>query len=260
MDWLIQLNVERFLTFTLVLVRISGLMIVAPVLGARQAPMQVRALIAFTLAILVAPTQWGVSVAYPGTMLNYLVFIGGELLIGICLGLGMVILFSAMQLAGQVIGQTSGMMAANIFDPMSGAQVSFFARLLYWVALGVYLCIGGHRYLMAALLDTFKSIPLGGAGIPPSLVDGFVELITLSFSLGMRVAMPVVMAILISTLILGLVGRTVPQLNILAVGFGLNNMLGFGVLALAIGTIMLTFQAQIEPTIMNVYNMLTQKF
>ena len=191
MDWLIQLNVERFLIFTLVLVRISGLLVVAPVLGARQVPMQVRALIAFALAVLVAPTQWGISVTYPGTMLNYLVFIGGELLIGICLGLGIVILFSGIQLAGQIIGQTSGMMAANVFDPMSGVQASIFARLLYWLAIGVYLTVGGHRYLMAALLETFRSIPIGGAGLPASLTDGFVELITLSFNLGIRIAIPV---------------------------------------------------------------------
>ncbi|MGD9127558.1 MAG: flagellar biosynthetic protein FliR, partial [Planctomycetia bacterium] len=139
MDWLIQLNVERFLIFTLVLVRVSGLVVVAPVIGVQQVPMQVRALLAFTLAILIAPTQWDVSVTYPGTMLNYMVFLGSELLIGICLGLGIVILLSAVQLAGQIIGQTSGMMAANIFDPMSGVQASIFARLLYWLAIGVYL-------------------------------------------------------------------------------------------------------------------------
>ena len=259
MDWLIQLNVERFLIFTLVLTRISGLVVTAPVIGAKQVPMQVRALIAFTLAVLVSPTQWGMSVAYPGTMLNYLVLIGGELLIGICLGLGIVILLSAIQLAGQIIGQTSGMMAANVFDPMSGVQASLFSRLLYWLALGVYLTIGGHRYLMAALLETFRSIPLGGAGIPTSLADGFVELITLSFTLGIRVAAPVIMAILLSTLILGLIGRTVPQLNILAVGFGLNNMLGFGVLALAMGIVLLTFQEHIEPTINLVYRTLTSQ-
>ena len=77
MDWLAQLDMDKFLLFTLVLTRVSGLTMTAPIYGSQEVPMQVRALLAFALAVLIVPTQWDVPLAYPGTMLNYLVFVGG---------------------------------------------------------------------------------------------------------------------------------------------------------------------------------------
>ena len=79
MDWLCEFNVEKFLLFTLVLARVGGLTMTAPIYGTKDVPMQVRALLAVALALLITPTQWGVAIEYPGTTLNYLVFIAGEL-------------------------------------------------------------------------------------------------------------------------------------------------------------------------------------
>ena len=140
-------------------------------------------------------------------------------------------------------------MVANVLDPSAGEQVSLFSRLLHLLALVVFVSIGGHRMVMAGLLDTFQSIPPGSAAIPVSMAHTLVALLTQSFVLGIRAAAPVVVAILLSTLVMGLIGRTLPQLNILAVGFGLNSMLTFGVLAIALGAGVMVFQDQVEPTI-----------
>lgn len=249
MDWLAEFDVEKFILLTLVLARVSGLTMTAPIYGSQDVPMQVRALLAFALAVLIVPTQWNVDVAEPGTMLNYLVFVGAELLIGVCLGLGIVILFSGIQLAGTVLGQVGGLMVANILDPSVGEQVSLFSRLMHLVAIVVFVTIGGHRMVMAGLLDTFQTIPPGSATVPLSMADTLVTLVAQSFSLGVRAAAPVTVAVLLSTLVMGLIGRTLPQLNILAVGFGLNSMLTFGVLAIALGGAVMIFQEQVEPTL-----------
>ncbi len=249
MDWLQQLDVQQFLLFTLVLTRVSGLVMVAPIYGTKEVPMQVRAFLAVALAVLIMPTQWDVEVAYPGTMVNYMVFIGSELAIGVCLGLGIVILFSGAQLCGQMIGRVGGMMLADVFDPSVGARVSMFGRLLFLVAMAVFVCIGGHRMLMAGLLDTFATIPPGSGAFPVSIAHTFTTLLHESFSLGIRAALPVVTALMLSLLVLGLIGRTLPQLNILVVGFGLNSMLTFATLSLTIGGAAWAFQEQIEPTI-----------
>jgi flagellar biosynthetic protein FliR len=227
---------------------------------------------------LMTPSQWHVEVAYPGSMLNYVVFIGAELLIGICLGLGIVILFSGVQLAGQMMGRIGGMMLADVFDPSTETSVPMFSRLLTLVTLAVFVCIGGHRMVMGGLLDTFRTIPPGQAQMlwrtfadePASPAEleslrypfanvspessrfatfagnAFVELLHQSFSLGIRAAIPVVTALLLSTLVLGLISRTLPQLNILMVGFGLNAMLTFAVLSLTIGAAAWVFQDQVE--------------
>ena len=117
MDWLRQFDAEKFLLFTLVLTRVSGLMMTAPIYGGSDAPLRVRALLAFALAVLMTPSQWGVHVADPGTTLCYLVFIGGELLVGACLGLGIMILFSGIQMAGDLISRAGGLTLSDLFDP-----------------------------------------------------------------------------------------------------------------------------------------------
>ncbi len=249
MDWIHQLDMEKFLLFTLVLSRVSGLMMTAPVYGTQDIPMQIRGLLSVSLAVLLLPSQWHVAVDYPGTTVNYLVFIGAELLVGLCLGLGIVVLFSGVQMAGQLIGRIGGMMLADIFDPATGASVPLISRMLLLIATAVFVCLGGHRVVMAALLDTFETIPPGSATVPLTVTEAFVVLVHESFVLGVRAAAPVVTALLLSTLVMGLISRTMPQLNILAVGFGLNAMLSYGVLALSLGAAIWVFQGSVEPTL-----------
>ena len=145
MAWLSQFGLQQFLLFTLVLTRVSGLVMVAPIYGTPDIPVQGRALLAFALSLLIVPTQLGVYVADPGSLANYLVFVGSELLIGLTLGLGVVTLFSGIQLAGDAVGRVSGTMLADIYDPASGASVPRFSPLLFALPLPVFVCLGEHR-------------------------------------------------------------------------------------------------------------------
>ncbi|MBN2477113.1 MAG: flagellar biosynthetic protein FliR [Pirellulales bacterium] len=272
MNWLYQLNLEKFLLFTLVLTRVSGLTMTAPIYGTKDVPIRIRALLAVALALLIAPTQWHVAVAYPGTIVNYLVFLGSELMIGVCLGLGIVILFSGIQLAGQMIGRVSGLLLADVFDPTSGESVPTFSQVLFLVALAVFVCIGGHRMVMAGLLDTFQGIPPGSftpwdvpafqtvsgstGPLHGSIAGTLVLLLQQSFELGIRASVPVVTAVLLSILVLGLIGRTMPQFNILMVGFGFNSMLALALMSLTLGASVWAFQEQIEPTLQTLFDAL----
>ncbi len=249
MDWLAQLDVQRFVLFTLVLARVSGVVMTVPVFGTPDVPAQVRALLGVALAVLVMPSQWDAPVADPGTLLNYLVFVGSELVIGLSLGLGVAAVFSGIEVAGQMIAQASGLAIAEIFDPAQETNVSVFSRLLFLVTLAIFLSIGGHRMVMAGLLDTFQAMPPGSAAVPRSLVETLATLVAASFSLGIRAAAPLVVSLLLANLVLGLIGRTLPQLNILVVGFGINSLLTLGVLAAALGGAAWVFQPEIEPAV-----------
>ncbi len=249
MDWLQQLDPAKFILFTLVVTRVSGVVMTTPIYGTTDVPTHVRALLAMAIAILVVPSQWARSVPYPGSMIQYMVLVGSELLIGLSLGLGVVILLSGIELAGQMIGQVSGLLIAEIFDPTQGSDVSIFSRLLSLLALAIFVLIGGHRMVMGGLLDTFQAIPPGSAAVPISLSETLVVLITQSFALGIRAAAPLVTALLLAHLVLGLIGRTLPQLNILVVGFGLNTMLTFAALMLSLGAALWAFEDQIEGTL-----------
>ena len=118
----------------------------------------------------------------PAVSVQYLVLLGGEALIGACLGLGVLILIHGMTLAGGLVGQASGLTLSDVFDPTLDENVPLFSRLMFLVTVSVFVCMGGHRMVMAGLLDTFRTIPPGSASIPGSLGDIFVTLVSQSFS------------------------------------------------------------------------------
>ena len=241
------MNDDWFILFSLVFARVAGLTMTAPIYGASDVPLQVRVLLAAALALLVAPLQWhGDAVPFGGPV-NYLLLLGCEAAIGACLGLGVLVLLHGMTLAGELIGQASGLGIAEVFDPALDENVPLFSRLMFLVAVTVFLCIGGHRMVMAGLLDTFRTIPPGSGASPARWPRDSRRWWAMSFSLAVRVAAPAVTALLLATLILGLIGRTLPQLNILALGFGLNALLAFAALGLTLGAAAWAFQDQIQP-------------
>jgi len=249
MPWLADLLTTHLVVFALALARVAGFVTTAPLYSTVAVPVQIRAILAVVLAVLVAPTQVAATVAPPATLVELLLAAGIEVLVGLALGLGTVILLAGDQLAGQLIAQISGLSLAEVFDPALDANVPVLAQLLHLFTVAMYLVIGGHRWLMAGLLDTFAALPLATARISDSLPDALITLASESFSLGLRAAAPAVIALLLATLVLGLVSRTLPQLNILSVGFGLNTFVAFGTLALSLGTVAWLFEEQLQPAV-----------
>lgn len=235
------------LLLMLVLVRVSGIVLVAPIFGTQEVPTTIRAFLAFSLAVLIVPTQSVRGVAMPASLIDFGIILAGEVLIGVVLGLGVTVLFSAFQLAGIIIGQLSGMSLGDVFNPGLDENVPIFSQLLYLVTLAVYAIIGGHRLLMGGLLDTFAVLPPGSALLPLDLSKLIVDLLTESFSLGLRTAGPITLALLSATIVLGLISRSVPQLNVFALGFGLNAIVTFSLLGISLGGAVWLMQDRLEP-------------
>lgn len=251
-SWLYETGVGQILVFSLVLMRLLGLVVIAPIFGSTSLPMQVRVLLASALALLVAPAQFGSVQTLPQTLPSYAIMMTGEFLIGLALGAGVVILFSGIEVAGKLISQVSGLAASELLNPDSGESTPLFANLLNLVMLAVFVAIGGHRLVMAALLDSFDALPLG-RGVPLGLADTLSTLVGESLELATRAGAPVMTALLLATLVLALIGRTLPQLNILVLGFGINSLVSLGTMAVALGAIVWAFQGQLEPMLAQLF-------
>lgn len=249
MHWLIELYGFHFLTFTLVLARVTGLVLTAPLCTSIQAPKQVRAVLALALALVIAPTQIELAPAKPHSLAAYALPLVSELILGAALGLGVSILLGAAQIAGHLIAQLSGLSAAQAFDPGLGGSVPLFSRLLGLFATAIYLTAGAHRWLISALLETYTVMPAGAAKLSESLGETLLILLSQSFSLGLRGAAPVVLALMLATMVLGLIGRTTPQFNVLSLGFGLNALVTLGVLMTSLGTMAWLFQDELQPAV-----------
>jgi flagellar biosynthetic protein FliR len=245
MDWWHLIDTSRVVVFVLVLTRVSGLVIMAPVMHTTDAPMQFRALLAFAFTLTIMPSQWFVEVVEPCTLLAFVIMIAAELLIGLAMGLGLYILFVCIGLAGELVGHVGGLYAAQIFDPGSGEQIPLMSRAYQWLAITVFALIGGLTVLVTSLLDTFVTIPVGTIGFNPDVVFSLVVILNMSFNLALQIAAPVLVAALISLFVMGLLSKTLPQFNLMSVGFGINSMIMFAVMGLTIGLGMWAFQSEL---------------
>jgi flagellar biosynthetic protein FliR len=237
--------ISRFMLFTLVLARTSTLLMTAPLFGSQGLPRRVRALIAVAISLLVTPVYLGASLPPIEQLVDFGLLLANEALTGLLLGLSINILFSGIQVAGQIVSQMSGLSIADVFNPAIEEDVSVFSQLFYFLTMAVFVAVGGHRLVTEALLDTFAAAPPGHAALGHGFVEVLTTIATQSFALGIRAAAPLLTALLLSNLVLGLISRTLPQINVIAVGFGINALLALGVLFISIGAAAWTFQ---DPT------------
>lgn len=237
MNSLLATYQQQLLVFLLVLTRVSALIMIAPIFGPRHAPLQARIFLILTLSAIVSPLHGSTWFEAPTNLIAFGIILAREAALGLALGLAILIFFSGMQLSGTIIGQMSGLQLAEVFDPNFDASVPVFGQFLDLVALGVFVALSGHRRVIAALLDTFRWRPPGRDDFPVSLVETLASVLTESFIIGIRAAAPVMIALMLSILILGLISRTVPQLNVFVVGFNLNAMLVLATLAFSLATI-----------------------
>jgi flagellar biosynthetic protein FliR len=248
--------VGRFMVFTLVLARTGALVMTAPILGSPALPRRVRALLAVALSLLVTPVYVSATVPPVAQALEYGRLLVNEALVGLMLGLGINILFTGIQVAGQVVSQLSGLSLADVFNPGFEEDVSVFSQLFYFLTLAVFVAVGGHRIVIDALLETFAWAPPGSAALGDSFVDVLVNILTQGFALGIRASAPILTALLLSNLVLGLISRTLPQINIIAVGFGLNSLLTLGMLFLSLGGLAWIFQERTVDVMRQIAEML----
>jgi flagellar biosynthetic protein FliR len=241
--------VGPLIVFLLVLARVTGLVMTAPLLMSGEIPLQVRAFLTVTVALLLTPGQLGSPLVYPQDLVALALLFVGELALGMILGLGVMIVLAGVQIAGQIISQLSGMSLADVFNPGFDSEVPLLSHLMYLVTLSAFLLIGGHRQLIGALVHTFHTVPLGKARLPSGLDDMLATLLSESFALGIRAAAPVMVALLLATILLGLISRTIPQINVLVVGFGINSFITLGLTAVSMGVMVLIFQDAFEPAI-----------
>ncbi|MDA0831924.1 MAG: flagellar biosynthetic protein FliR [Planctomycetota bacterium] len=233
-----ELLMPRFFAFTLILLRISGLMLAAPVFSNSTVPVNIRILFTLTLSIMIAPLLLanGTAVALPASVLDYVWIAAGELGLGLALGLGVMTILSGLQMGGQLIDQQAGTGLGEVLNPDLDTSGTLVGMLVFLMGTTIFLLLepwGGHLLMLSALLDTFQTFPLGGAYVPVSTIEFLRDLIHHSLVLGIQIAAPVIAALMMVELALGFLSRTVPQVNVLVVGFAIRGLVGMLIMIVA---------------------------
>jgi len=242
--WYLKLPV-----FALVASRLGGLVMFQPVIGGYAIPARVRALFVLGLAALVTPFV-SAGPELPDRPTGLILASAEELLLGVLLGLVVRMCFLGLQLGGQLIAQESGLAFGRVADPSTGEDETLLSNLYLQLGAVVFLIIGGHRALLAVALDTFARIPLLSVGTGPG---GHVELLfdalTLGGQIALRTAAPVVLTLFLVNAAMGFVSRTVPQLNILTVGFSIKGLVAFVLVAVSLPAAFDAFTGALETVV-----------
>ncbi len=243
----------------LVFFRILAVTITAPILGSNAVTFRARLAVAVTMLLLVLPL-----VQVPEVVMDHITASGharfgggglfqlalGEVTIGLALGLSVSIMFNAAAAAGTVISQMAGM---NLGDQGLGDQADGgsgpLARLFSILSLAAFAVIGGPALVMTAVADTFIQLPLGtqlAAGALPGLMG---ELLQQSFMLTLRAVGPVVLCLLVANIVIGIISRTYPQMNLLGMGLTSNMVVMLGAVFLTVGGTVWLFVDDVKPTL-----------
>ena len=244
MEFLVHTYTNQLLVFLLVLTRVSGLVTLAPVWGSRALPLRIRALLAIGIALIVTPLVWDTPLSNPGNLVNLAILLACEYAVGLSLGLAVMIYFAGLELAGQVIGQMTGMSLAEIASPDFDASVPVFSQFLHLLMLAIFVITGGLQYMLDAFLQMFQQMPPGHTHFARPWLDALIEVTTFSFTLGLQIAAPMMVALMLTIVVMGLISRTLPQLNVLAVGFSVNSLIMLSAMLLSLGILARLFEGQ----------------
>lgn len=241
--------------FIIILARFTAIGLF-PFFSARNLPAAWK--IAFVL--LLASFGWniGLSGSYepPAELISFILVLINEFLIGIVLALVSQFFFASIQLAGQAIDTQMGFGIMNVVDPLSGTQSPILGNFKYIIAMLVLLQVDGHLLFLQALFDTYTFIPIGGLKIGEEVIKNLIFLFGNIFSTGFKLALPIVGSLIITDLIMGIMSRTVPQMNIFMVGMPAKIILGFGVLMAVIPLYIYLLNALIERLFSEIYTLI----
>lgn len=230
------LSPEGASTAALLLFRITGVVWIAPVLSARAFTTRAKSGLVALLVILL----WPVAMASgPATITAEAVF--SELLIGVTIGFAATIFIAAAEMAGDMVAVQMGLSGANVLDPMSSTQMPVLGQFLGLFTTALLVSIGGHVLVLETLGASVDRIPLGA---PIDVAGGFagvVELGAAMLALGLRFAAPAIAAMMIGNAALGILARTVPQMNLLMVAFPVQIAIGLFTVAASLPLIATTF-------------------
>lgn len=224
---------NRFDLYLLIFVRVSGLFISVPIFSSKNLPRTVKVGLSAFIALIIFPIL-PVKPDPIDSLLLLMFGIIGELIIGFVFGFASSLIFAAIQTAGQLIDTQMGFAMVNVFDPQSGTQVPLIGNFKYLIALLIFLTVNGHHYFLYGLINSFYKLPLLSFSYNQAITSYIIQLFASSFVVAIQIALPVFGALFLTEVAMGIVARTVPQMNVFIVGLPVKIALGLTVLSLSI--------------------------
>ena len=243
------ISLDHLEYFLLILVRISGFMVAAPIFSLRNIPMRVKTLLAIAIAVVMFHVVPYREVAY-STTIEYALVVITEMLAGVIMGFMANVAYYILSFAGQIIDQEIGFSMVNQYDPITSAQVTITGNFYTYAVMLMVMITNMHHYLIRAITDSFQVIPVGSVALDFNIYEVMKRFVVDYFVIGFRIVLPIFASLLVVNTILAILARVAPQMNMFVIGLQLKVFVGLAVLVLMVmmitGVADLIFQEMIS--------------
>ncbi|MBP2629389.1 MAG: fliR [Firmicutes bacterium] len=240
--------------YLLVLTRISGIFIISPFLGSTNIPAVIRTSAAVAISLVLFPIiEVKTGTAIPESLIGYIIVLCSELFIGWIIGFIASLTFSAIRMAGQILDMQVGFAMVNVLDPTTGQQIPLIGSFKYNLAIIIFLVTNSHHLLLTGLFDSFRLIPILSNPFSISITKLVVDMVAATFTIAIKISLPVLVAIVLTDVALGVLARTMPQMNIFIVGIPAKIFVGLFILAFALPFYILFLDVAFNEMYGNIY-------
>lgn len=221
--------VDQLVFFFVILVRISAFIYTGPFFSLKNVPQKVKVGISIAIAVVLSQTIPYSELVYEG-VIGFAILIVGEALAGAIMGFFSNICFHILSLAGQLMDMEIGFSMVNEFDPISNAQVTITANFYHYAVMLFLLITNMHHYIIKALVDSYQVIPVGGTKLNPLIYTAMLQFVVDFFVIAFRIILPIFAAMLIVNVVLAILAKVAPQMNMFVIGLQLKVFVGLIVL------------------------------
>lgn len=231
-----NITVESIESFLLILVRLSAFIFTAPIFSNSQIPRKVKACFSVFISMIIYNT---VTVELPAysDVISFAILVMQEAIVGLILGFIISACMYIVNCAGRLIDMEMGLSMANMMDPSTRIQASITGAFYTQMVLLLLLITNMHYYILRAIIDSFKHVPLGGVVFHAGLYEIMQSFLVDFFVIGFRIVLPVFAAMLIVNVVLGVLARIAPQMNMFVVGMQLKIFVGLVILYIIVSTL-----------------------
>lgn len=228
---------DQFKTFILILMRVTSILFFMPVFGTRNIPALSKIGLSIMISLLLLPLVKIDSQFFPREPINFCFLVIKEIILGMVLGLSIKFIFAGVQAGGHLAGFNMGFTMAQIVDPQSGIQETVLTQLYFLLSVLIFLALDGHHWFIRALTYSLEIVPPGGFFLREQLGEYLLKLSGGIFIIAVKIAAPILVALFLVQMGLGILAKAAPQINIMMTSFPL--IIAAGLLILTLSTLLI---------------------
>jgi len=242
----LEFTLPQVKVFGLVFARVSAMIAIVPIFGSGVVPVSLKAAFSLVLALILTPILAESMGPLPDDLVGYGTLAFGEVAVGLMIGFAVFLVFIGVQIAGQMLDFQMGFGIMNVINPAMETQAPLVGFFKFVIAMLIFLAVQGHHRIISSLFDSFTKVPVTTFSYDPALTGRMIEAVGRLFYVGLQIAAPALATLLLTSFVLAIVGRFIPQINLLIVGFPIRTAVGVTMMILTLQMMVMVMRGSFQ--------------